>query len=386
VLPFVNMSDDPKQEYFSDGITEDLTSDLSQISNLFVIARNSAFTYKGKAVKMQEVSKELGVRYAVEGSVRRAENQVRITAQLIDAATGMHLWAGRYDRPLQDIFAVQDEIRQKIVTALKVKLTPDEQERFQRAPTTNLEAYDYLLRGWEYYPQETKEANAQARQLFEQALVLDPQYAGAYAWLSFTYIKDWVWQWSQDRQTLEHAFDAAQKAVALDEALPLAYLALATVYQNKNQQDQAIAAAERAIALNPNDANVYMALAELMGLAGRPEEGIAMAKTAMRVNPHYPPWYILKLGMTYHQAWHNDEAIAALKRFLVYYPNSLNAHMGLTCSYSDAGREGEAHAEAAEVMRLSPNFVTEAWRQNQFWRDTAEMERHLNNLRKAGLK
>ena len=158
------------------------------------------------------------------------------------------------------------------------------------------------------------------------------------------------------------------------------------MYQNKNQQDQAIAAAERAIALNPNNANVYMALAELMGLAGRPEEGIAMAKTAMRLNPHYPPWYLLRLGMTYHQAWRNDEAIATLKRFLAYYPNSLGAHIGLTCSYSDAGQEGEARAEAAEVMRLSPNFTTETWRQNQFWRDTAEMERHLSNLRKAGLK
>jgi adenylate cyclase len=296
------------------------------------------------------------------------------------------LWSGRYDHELRDIFALQDEIGQKIVTALKVNLIPDEQERFRRTPTTNLEAYDYLLRGYEPYWQDTKEANAQARQLFEQALALDPQYAAAYAWLSFTYARDWGWQWSRDRQTLEHAFAAAQKALALDETLPLAYVALATVYQYKNQHDQAIAAAERAIAFNPNSANAYMSLAELMGIAGRPEEGIAMAKTAMRLNPRYPSWYLLRLGMAYHQAWRNEEAIETLKRFLVYYPNSLNAHIGLTCSYSDAGRMEEAQAEAAEVIRLSPNFQTEVWRQNQFWKDPQEMERHLNNLRKAGLK
>ncbi|HEV8711803.1 MAG TPA: adenylate/guanylate cyclase domain-containing protein [Candidatus Binatia bacterium] len=194
VLPFVNMSGDPDQEYFSDGITEDLTSDLSQTSSLFVIARNSSFTYKGKAVKVQDVSRELGVRYVLEGSVRKAGNQVRISAQLIDATTGGHLWSGRYDRELRDIFAVQDEIGQKIVTALKVTLTPDEQERFRRAPTNNLEAYNYYLRGMEYAWHLTKETIAQARQMFEKAIALDPQYAAAYAMLSRTYSLDWIWQ------------------------------------------------------------------------------------------------------------------------------------------------------------------------------------------------
>ncbi len=252
VLPFVNMSEDPKQEYFSDGLTEDLTSALSKISSLFVIARNSAFTYKGKAVKVQDVSKELGVRYVLEGSVRKADNQVRITAQLIDATTGGHLWSERYDRPLQDIFALQDEVVQKIVTTLKLQLTLQEQGILVRKTTDNLEAYDYYLRGREHFNRFTQEANAQARQMFEKALELDPQYAEAYAFLGWTYFREWGLQWSQDPQTLEQAFALAQKAVALDDSLPQAHVVLGAVYLWKKQHDQAIAEAERAIALDPN--------------------------------------------------------------------------------------------------------------------------------------
>ena len=217
------MSEDPKQEYFSDGITEDLTSDLSQLSNLFVIARNSAFTYKGKAVKVQDVSKELGVRYVLEGSVRKADDQVRITAQLIDATTGAHQWAERYDRPLKDIFALQDEIVQKIVANLRVEVWEAEFARVRRIPTDNLTAYDSWLRGMEAFNRTTKEANAQARQMFERAIALDSQYAEAYAYLAGTYYIEWNWRWSQDPQTLEQALVMGQRAIALDDALPNAH-------------------------------------------------------------------------------------------------------------------------------------------------------------------
>jgi len=249
VLPFENMSNDPAQEYFSDGLTEDLTSALSKISSLFVIARNSAFTYKGKAVKVQDVSKELGVRYVLEGSVRKADNQVRITAQLIDATTGGHLWSERYDRPLQDIFALQDEVVRKIVTTLKLQLTLQEQGILVRKTTDNLEAYDDYLRGREHFNRFTQEANAQARQLFEQALELDPQYAEAYAFLGWTYFREWSFQWSQDVQALDQALALTQKAVALDDSLAQAHVTLGAVYLWKKQYDQAIAEAERAIAL-----------------------------------------------------------------------------------------------------------------------------------------
>jgi adenylate cyclase len=226
VLPFVNMSKDPEQEYFSDGITENLTTDLSQLSGFFVISRNSAFTYKGKAVNVKEVSRELGVRHVVEGSVQKAGDRVRINAQLVDTMTGHHVWTERYDRELKDIFTLQDEVIQKIVFALKVKLTPEEQERFRRTPTDNLEAYDFFLRGVGSFYRSTTEANAQARQLFEKAIALDPQYAGAYAWLGWTYWMEWVFHSSQDPQRdLERAFELAQRARALDDSvlMPTSY-------------------------------------------------------------------------------------------------------------------------------------------------------------------
>jgi len=210
VLPFVNMSKDPEQDYFSDGLTEVLTGDLSKISSLFVIARNSAFTYKGKAVKVQDVGHEMGVRYVLEGSVLKASDQVRITAQLIDATTGYHLWSERYDRPFKDILTLQDEIVQKIVTTLRLQLTLQEQGYMVRKHTDNLEAYDYYLRGQESLWRATKETTAQARQMYEKAITLDPQYAEAYAWLGMTYYLEWIWRWNAAPQTLERAFALAQ--------------------------------------------------------------------------------------------------------------------------------------------------------------------------------
>jgi adenylate cyclase len=230
VLPFDNMSNDPEQDYFSNGITEVLTSDLSRISSLFVIARNTAFTYKGKAVNVQDVGKELGVRYVLEGSVQKANDQVRIVAQLIDTTTGSHIWSERYDRPLTDIFAVQDEIVQKIVTTLNLQLTLQEQGILVRKRTNNLEAYDTFLRGVEYFYRFTKENNAQARSLFEKATELDSRYAEAYAWLGYSYLITWIQQWEPTSQNLQRAFEFVQKALAVDDALPRAHIILSWLY------------------------------------------------------------------------------------------------------------------------------------------------------------
>jgi adenylate cyclase len=223
VWPFINMSGDPEQEYFSDGITEDLITDLSKISGLFVIARNSTFTYRGKQVKVGQVGRELGVRYVLEGSVRKAAERVRITAQLVDASTGGHLWTERYDRDLEDIFALQDEVARKIVAALAVKLTEDEQERLERRYTENLEAYDYFLRGLEYLNPLTKEGIDQARRLFEKAIDLDLGFAAAYGHTSLTFWVQWSFGWTQDLQCLERAFELARKATALHDSLPEAH-------------------------------------------------------------------------------------------------------------------------------------------------------------------
>src|SRR5713226_959979 len=230
VLPFTDMSSDHDQEYFSDGITDDLITALSRLPGVFVVARSSTFTYKGKAARVQDIGRELGVAYVLEGSVRRSENKLRITAQLVDTTGGNHLWAERFDRPLKDIFALQDEIVQKIVTTLKLQLTLEEQGWVSRKRTDNLEAYDYYLRGLEYASNFTKEGNAQARLLWEKAVALDSEYAEAYAQLGRTYYLEWLYRWSADPQTLERAFELERKALALDDSLPMAHSRLGQTY------------------------------------------------------------------------------------------------------------------------------------------------------------
>jgi adenylate cyclase len=386
VLPFANMSGDAEQEYFSDGITEDLITDLSKLSGLFVIARHSVFTYKGKAAKVQEVGREFGVRYVLEGSVRKANNRVRITAQLVDATTGHHLWAERYDRDLQDIFALQDELVQKIVTTLKLQVAVWEQGIAVRKHTDSVEAYDALLRGLAYLYRFTPEAIVQARQIWERAVELDPQYADAYAGLGWAYYLEWNLQWSPDPHALEQAFALAQQAVAFDESLPEPHKLLSYVYLFKKQHDRALAEAERAIALDPNDAESYMGLADVLSFAGRPEEALGLLAQAMRLNPRYPLLYSIALARVYHLTGQSGEAIATLKRTLSRSPDALGAHLTLAALYSEGGQEAEARMEAAEVLRLNPHWSLEVWRQRAPYRDAAVLERFLAALRKAGLK
>jgi adenylate cyclase len=333
VLPFANMSGDPGQDYFSDGLTEVLTGDLSKISSLFVIARNSAFTYKGKAVKVQDVGREMGVRYVLEGSVLKAGDQVRITAQLVDTTTDAHVWSERFDRPFTDIFALQDEIVQKIVTTLKLQLTLQEQGYIVRKHTDNLEAYDSFLRGVEYFWRTTKEANAQARQMLEKAVALDPQYAEAYAWLGLIYWVEWGVRWSADPQTLERALALAQQAVALDDSLPVAHSVLSNVYAWKQQYEQAIAEGERAIALDPNNADSYAFQAQALNNAGRPEDALRMMEQATRLNPHYPPLYLWEVSFAYRFAGRYAEAIATLKELISRNPNIISAHVTISSTY-----------------------------------------------------
>jgi len=336
VLPFDNMSKDPAQDYFSNGITEVLTSDLSRLSGLFVIARNTAFAYQGKPVNIQAVGQELGVRYVLEGSVQRAGEQVRIVAQLIDATTGGHLWSQRYDRPLHDLFALQDEIVQKIVLALKVKLTPEDEVWLRRYPTANLEAYEYVLRGLEPLYRFTKEANNQARQMFEKALTLDPQYAGAYASLGWTYFLDWSFQWSQDPQNVERAFELAQRARALDDSLSEAHQLLSMVYlHGKKQPEQAQAEAKRAIILDPNYADNYNSLAIILNHVGRPEEAIGWAEKAMRLDPRGPAvaFYLFHIGFAYRLTGRVEEATATQKQILMHDPNFQLAYIELAFNY-----------------------------------------------------
>ena len=386
VLPFANLSSDPEQEYFSDGITEDLITDLSQLSGLFVISRNSVFLYKGKAVKPEQVSQDLGVRYVLEGSIRKAGNRVRITAQLIDATTGYHVWADRYDRDLHDIFALQDEVTQKVVTALEVKLTHGEHERLGKPLTNNLEAYDYYLRGLDVHSYSTEEANARARQMFAKAVELDPQFAAAYAYLGWAYFDQWSLGWSRDPQTLEQACILAQQAIAVDPLLPDGHRLLGIVYLWKKHHELAIAEVERALTLDPNHADGYAALGDILCWAGRAEETIPLVEKAIRLNPQYPPWYLWNLGHAYYLTGQYGEAIATFKRVLIRISDFMPAHAYLAAIHSEAGREEEVHREGAEIIRLSPQLSLDALRQRLPYRDPAVLERVLTAACKAGLK
>ena len=388
VLPFANMSDDPEQEYFSDGITEDIITDLSKISALFVISRNSVFTYKGKAVKVEEVGKELGVRYILEGSVRKAMDRVRITAQLVDATTGGHLWAERYDRKLEDIFALQDEVTQEIVSVLAVKLTEDEKTRraCKCQYTCNTDAYDYFLRGLEYFHGFTEKNNVQAREMFKKAVQIDPGYALACTMLGHTHLVDWTLGWDQDAKSIERAFELAQKSIAIDDSLAEPHELLGNVYLWKKQHEQAIAELERAISLDPNNADWLAGLGGILAWADRAEEAIEIIKKAMSLNPIFPPNYLWNLGHAFVLAERFDEAISTFKRAITQNPDFWPSHILLTASYSAAGRMEEARAEAAETLRINPDFSLESWRLKCPFKNKEILERRFSMLRKAGLK
>ncbi len=389
VLPFTNMSGDREQEYFSDGITDDLTTALSRLPGLFVIDRNSAFTYKRKAVKAQEISRELGVKYILEGSVRKAANQVRITAQLADATTGADLWAERYDRPMGDIFALQDEIVRRIATTMNLQLGIWEKQRILVTRTTdNLEAYDYFLRGLEtgYLATETKEQNLVASQMYEKAIKLDSRYGAAYASLGFLYFWAWYWQWNPDPGTLDRALQLEQQAVALDDSLPTSHMALGAFYLWKRQFDHATAEGERAIALDPNRAAAYLWMGVILNYTGKPAEAIGLAEKAMRLDPWNRDLYIVDVGAAYTMMGRYADAIPPLKRHLDRAPNNLGAHVYLAMDYIELGREEEARAEAAEVLRINPNFSLELFKQRVPAKDQTWLKRRLADLRRAGLK
>ncbi len=382
------MSDDPEQEYFSDGITDDLITALARLPGLFVIARTSTFTYKSKAATVQEVGKELGVRYVLEGSVRKAGDQVRITAQLVDATTGVEAWAETYDRPLRDIFSLQDEIVRRIVTTTNLQL-PMLEAGIRASPRPdNLEAYDDYLRGQEYVLTNiTKERNAKSRQMFEKAIELDPKYAAAYAGLGFSYFLDLTSQWSLDTHLWERAFQLEQQALALNPSSGLAYLCLSPMYLAIGQSDKGIAAAERAVALDPSNSSGYAFLASALTLTGKPAEALKVLEKARRLDPRMQDssLCLLSEGQAYTFMGRYAEAIPVLKRYVSHIPDLLGPHLDLAVSYIELGREADARAEAAEVLRISPQFVLPDPKHGMI-KDLAFAQRYDADLRKAGLK
>ncbi len=386
VLPFSNLSQDATQEYFSDGVTEDLITGLSKVSGLFVIARNSVFTYKGKPVKVKEVGRELGVRYVVEGGVQRAGNRVRITAQLVDATTDYHIWAERYDREVNDIFALQDEVTRQIVRAMAVKLTEAEQTRMGRAPTGVLEAYDLVLRGSEERKRTTRESNAEARRLFVKALDLDPDYAMAYTGLGWTQLQSWQFLWSTDRQSLERAGELAERAIALDRTLANAYHLLAQVNLWRKDHERALAQIERAIELAPNDADGYDTLAEIHGWSGMPEQSIRQVRHAMRLNPHYPFFYLWPLGHAYYLLQRRQDAIDIFGKIIERNPNFLPAYAFRAVLLSELGRVKEAQEAWDKASHLSPGASQSTLRDRLPYKRASDLERFLAAAHRAGMQ
>ncbi len=387
VLPFVNMSGDPKQEYFSDGLTEEIITALSKTPKLFVIARNSSSFYKGKAVNVQQVSRELGVKYVLEGSVRRSGNQLRITAQLIDATTGSHLWAERYDREMKDIFATQDEITMKILTSLRVSLTEGEVARMQAKGTNNLDAYLLFLQGYQEVGRTNKDGNFLGRQMAQKAIALDPKYALAYHLLATTYANEVPLGLSEDpRLSIKKAMELTQKALALDKSLALPHALLGWIYTLMLQHDKGIAECEQAVNLEPNSAIAYSYLSVALRYAGRPKEAITMCKEAIRLDPIPLSFYYQSLTNAYCIAGEYEEAIAAGKKATSIEPNNLLAHAFLAAAYALHGREEEARIEAAEVLRINPKFSVDQWAKTMPYKNEADRELTIGALRKAGLK
>ncbi len=387
VLPFDNLSGDASQEYFVDGLAEQIISTLSKISSLFVVARNSTFTYKGKPVKVKEVSEELGVRNVLKGSVQKSGNRVRITAQLVDAVKGNHLWSETYDRDLKDIFALQDDITKKILIALQVKLTRGEQARVWAKGTDNLEAYLKYLQARDNALQANIESNALAQQMAEEAISLDPEYANAYVTLGRTHFFEvFLGSSKSPKDSIAKAIELTKKALALDDSSADAHSLLGVLYTAIRQHDKGVAEAERAVVVDPNYATAHQRLGWVLRFAGRPEEAISAIKKAIRLNPFPPGIYYHNLTLAFLYAGQCEKATAACEKALHRETDNLFAHISATVAYSMCGMEEEARDTAAGVLRINPKFTTKYYAKKLPYKNQTDTDRYIAALRKAGLK
>lgn len=386
VLPFTNMSGDAEQDYFVDGITEDLITELSKVAGLLVIARTSTFAYKDQSPNLRQVGQDLNVRYVLEGSVRKASDRLRITAQLIDASNGYHLWAERYDRHLSDVFALQDEITREIVSALKVELSGGERQSLVRRYTDSVEAYDHFLRGREQFAFRTKEGALNAKGWYEKAIALDPSFAQAYSMLAWTHARMFLDGWSElPESSLGQAYELAQKAIEIDDSQPLGYFVLGLVQMFRKKHAEAIAEAEKAIVLNPNYADGYALLAISLSYGGKPKEGREVLAKGMRLSPHDSTAYLTILGQSYFISGDYDEAIKAFRRAVERNPSAQRPHTWLAAAYAQAGQMHNAQWEADQILTWDPDFSSQRLRQTTPLKDPADLDRFLDGLRKAGL-
>jgi adenylate cyclase len=391
VLPFTNMSGDPTQEYIGDGITENIISALSISSGMFVIARNSTFTYKGRPVRVQQVAEELGVRYVLEGSVQKSGARLRVTAQLIDAISGHHIWSEKCDRRMGELFDLQDEITKRIVVSLHVELTHGDQVRLFAKSTENLEAWGYGVKGDSFLDKFNKEDNIKARELFEAAIDLDPGYVLAYVWLGATHTLDTAYGWSEDpSDSFKLAHELAQKALALDDKSAGAHTLLGLIYRSQGQHDKAIAEGKLAVSLAPNMSIGYAHLAGTVFFSGQFEEAIELMKKAMRLSPYYPAFYLDCLCRSHAFMARYEEAVTTCEQL---YKRSRRGEYpvdwGLTHLagiYIEVGREEEARDLITEALKINPGISLESYKKGQHFRNPDHLQRELDVLTKAGMK
>ena len=386
VLPFVNMSGDPGQEYFSDGLTEDLITDLSRASGLFVIGRNSVFVYRGRHVKPETVSRELGVRYVLEGSVRRAHNKVRITAKLIDATTGYPIWADRYDRDIEDIFAVQDEVVAKIISALKVKLSETELQAVVQRDTNSLEAYDHALKGQQLLLSFKREDHEAAKAMFQKALEADPEYASAYVGLAFANFQSWALGWSRSQETLEEARRLVDRALAIDPNHVEASVLLGRIHVWSGRHAEALRLAQKTLGTAPNNPNALAFMGHALTVEGRPEEALGYLERAIRLNPTPPVWYSFHLGHALLQLGRLDKAIENFEKVLERNEGFTPAYWFLIAAYLEQGSPDKARETIERLRSASPDITLAAVRERIPGRNPALKEKLLEVLKQAGVE
>jgi adenylate cyclase len=390
VLPFVNMSGDPKQEFLSDGITEEITTALSKVPQLFVISRESSFSYKGKHVKVKQVSEELGVQYVLEGSVQRSSDRIRINAQLIDALTGRHVWSDRFDRDLKDLFALQDEITLKILTAMRVKLTEGEQasswEKYFRGKQ-GLDCYLKMMEVRNYLGGHNMKDLQMARPIVEEVIAICPENPMSFGTMAyFHWMEYWLGPVQSRRESIEKGIQMAQKAIAMDDSIALAHSLLGMFYNLTREYDKAIAEGERALALDPGGVRVNMGLAMSLYYVDRSEEAIQLFQKAIRLDPIGSTGLYLNFANALKNAGRFEEAISAYKKSIQRAPDNIFAHIGMAVTYIMMGREEEARAQGAEVLRINPNFSVDSWARLLPFKDQSTKDRVVNALRKTGLK
>ena len=383
VLPFLNMSGEPDQELFADGLTEDIITELSRFRGLFVISRNSAFVYKNRAVRIQEVAAEFGVQYVVEGSVRKAGNRVRVTVQLIDAESDRHVWAERYDRELEDLFAIQDEVTAAIVATLPGRVEAATHDRAERKTPDNMAAYECVLAGRVLHHRSTREDNAAALAMLERAIALDPKYAHAHAWKGCVLGQAWVHGWCADRDaTFQHVAEELQIALALDENDSDVHRILAALNLLRGDHERSRYHQERALRLNPNNDLIVVQQGELLTWLGRPEEGIEWIRKAMRLNPYHPERYWSHLGRAYFVAQRYPEAVEAFAR--ISRPDHTH-HAFMAAACAQMGDEVAAQAHAREVTSRQPEFAVDGYLGTLHYKRDSDRAHHREGLLKAGL-